>query len=191
MFQPKKQKLHRLPADPEQAAAFTLADLSAPDGSYPPDRVHTDYEMRMAQAGIVFDENGFNEQGFLLRRLTSRSLILETAWHQTMRQLADTHLTPQQTGTLIRAASRLQEDMDKTLALILKVRTAQGEGAYPFLTGSEQAVADDPRAEALTLKDGILTIPQVVQAELLGEAIADAEACTLPTLNETKTENAH
>lgn len=184
-----KKQNHCLPADPEQAAAFTLADLSAPDGSYPPDRVHTDYEMRMAQAGIVFDENGFNAQGFLLRRLTSRSLILETAWHQTMRQLADKHLTPQQTGTLIRAASRLQEDVDKTLALILKVRTAQGEGAFPFLTGSEQAIADDPRADAVMFKGGILTIPQVVQAELLGEAIADAEACTVSSLNQT--ENAH
>lgn len=137
----------KLPAAPDQASAFVLADLSAPDGSYPPERVHTDYEARLAEAGIVFNDDGFCEQGFLLRRLTARALILETAWHQTIRALSEPYLDTKGRGAIVRAASRLQEDLDKTYALILRVRKAQGENLEPFLSAADQAIADDPRPE--------------------------------------------
>lgn len=78
-------------------------------------------------------------------------------------------------GTLVRAAGRLQEDLDKTVALVVKVRRAQGEDVAPFLTANEQAIADDPRAEHLMHTKYGLRIPELVRVEKLGEEIADAE----------------
>lgn len=73
------------------------------------------------------------------------------------------HLLPKERGYLVRSASKLQEDMDKTLGLILKVRQAQGEGTTPFLSQPEQAIADDPRVEALSMSTFRLSIPQLVE----------------------------
>lgn len=164
----------RLPADPDVAAAFTLADLSDPSGSYPPEKVVPDYQARMEAAGIVY-KDGFSEQGFLLQSLTRRAVILETAWMQEVRNSTDPRLTPSQRGTAIRSMSRLNEDLNKTLTLIMRVRTAQGEDTAPFLSANEQALADDPRAENILKQRPGLTIPQIVQAELQGEEIYEAE----------------
>ena len=164
-----------LPPDPDQAAAFVLADLSKPDVSYRPDRVHLDYEARLEQAGITFDARGFTEQGFLLKRLTSRALILEAAWSQTIRELSNPHLAPKDRGAIVRAASRLQEDLDRTFALILRVRNSQGEDTAPFLSGKEQAIADDPRPDAVMQGAHALTVSQLVRAEQMGEMVFDME----------------
>jgi len=163
-----------LPADLDQAAALVLADLTAPDGRLLPQR-RQHYQARMADAGVVIDDDGFCEQGFLLKRLTARAVILETAWLQTIGELADSRLPPAMKGQVIRGASRLQEDLDKTLALIVRVRKAQGENYAPFLTAADQALADDSRADDLMMGQYGLSIPQIVRAETLGEAIAVSE----------------
>lgn len=179
--------MRSLPVDPDTAAAFVLADLTKPDVGYDPSRVTPDYRARLADAGVLIDDEGFSEQGFLLRRLTSRALILDTAWLQTIQGLANPRLDPKSRGAIVRAASKLQEDLDRTYALILRVRKAQGENEAPFLSAADQALADDSRAESLTLGAYGLSIPQIVRAEALGEAIyaAEFEQTTTP-LDETE-----
>lgn len=163
-----------LPPDLDQAAAVILADLTAPDGRLLPER-RQHYQARMADAGVVIDDDGFCEQGFLLKRLTARAVILETAWLQCIGDLANPRLTPAMRGQVIRGASRLQADLDQTLAIIVRVRKAQGENYAPFLTAADQALADDSRADNLMMGQYGLSIPQIVRAEALGEAIYDGE----------------
>lgn len=167
----KKQKL---PGNTDLAAAFALADIAAPDGSYPPERVASDYEAKMAEAGITAD----NDQGFLLRSLTRRYVILETIFLQIARETGDP-MPAQSKGTLMRSLSRLNDDMNKTLGIIHRIRLAQAEGFAPFLTNEDQAIVDDARAEQPMSGDHTLTLPQLVHAETEADLIVDTEFWTV------------
>lgn len=171
----KKQKL---PGNTDLATAFVLADIAAPDGTYAPECVRSDYVAKMADAGVTADTN----QGFLLRSLTRRYVILETIFLQMARETADP-MPAQSKGALMRSLSRLNEDMNKTLGIIHRVRLAQAENFAPFLTNDDQAIVDDARAAQPMSGPHGLTVPQLVQAERCADEIVDTEFLHAPTSN--------
>lgn len=151
-----------LPADPDRAAAFVLADLTRPDGSYPPERAVPDYAERMADAGVMAAD-----RSYILRSLTRQSIIIETAWLRIMASMATT-THPPHLDALARTARKLHTDLTDTLGAIYKVRKDQREGFEPLLLAQDWKLADAPPPPGLTTLER-------VQADMVADAVFDAE----------------
>ena len=164
-----------LPADPDRAAARTLAAVTAPGGEYPPDSVHPDYEFKMSNAGIAPGDTGY-----ILRSMTRRALIIEAAWLQLMYQVSQT-THPRHIATLTRAASNMHKDLMATQSAIYKIRLDQQAGFEPMILSEDLALADDPRAVGHSKGRHGLTTKQVVLAEMEADDIVDAQFRTLPS----------
>lgn len=157
-----------LPANPDRAAAQALADIVSPDGRYPPESVVSDYNARMAELGVNSDD-----QGYLLRSLTRRAVLIETMWFQVMRDAARPAPAAAK-ANLLRAASRLNSDLSRTQGIILRIRNAQGEDYAPFITSQDIAVADDARPEQ-QIKENRLSSLQIIQAESYADQIYETQ----------------
>lgn len=162
------QRNRKLPGEADAAAAFILADVTRPDGSYTPEDVSPDYAAQMAAAGVVPEDTNY-----ILRSMVRRALILERQWLQLMHDISQSS-NPSSTMMLTRAASHMQKDLMATQGAIYKIRLDLHMGFEPIITRQDQALADDARAMKHSQGQQRLATRQIVMAEMQADYIVDA-----------------